>query len=37
MPKIAVENLSFYYGEKRALSDITMDVRERQITALIGP
>ncbi len=36
-PKIQVEHLSFFYGDKRALSDITMDIRERQITALIGP
>ncbi len=37
MVKIKVENLSFYYGDKRALSDISMITRDRQITALIGP
>ncbi|MCD6289600.1 MAG: phosphate ABC transporter ATP-binding protein [Anaerolineae bacterium] len=37
MPKIQVENLSFYYGDKLALSDISMDIEDRQITALIGP
>jgi phosphate transport system ATP-binding protein len=37
MTKIQVERLSFYYGRKQALSGISMEVRERQITALIGP
>ncbi|HIC94517.1 MAG TPA: phosphate ABC transporter ATP-binding protein [Anaerolineae bacterium] len=37
MDKIKVINLNFYYGQKRALRDITMGIKERQITALIGP
>ena len=37
MSKISVEHLSFYYGDFRALSDIALDIQERQITALIGP
>jgi len=37
MYKIEVEHLSFYYGDFRALSDVSIAVRERQITALIGP
>ena len=37
MDKIEVINLNFYYGEKRALYNITMGIKERQITALIGP
>jgi len=37
MKKISVEHLYFYYGDKMALSDISLDVNERQITALIGP
>jgi phosphate transport system ATP-binding protein len=37
MPKITVEDLSFYYGETQALSRISIDIPERQITALIGP
>ena len=37
MSKIKVENLTFYYGDTAALSDISIDVRDRQITALIGP
>jgi phosphate transport system ATP-binding protein len=35
--KIHVENLDFYYGQKRALSGVNLDVAERKITALIGP
>lgn len=35
--KIEVRNLSLYYGEFRALTDVSMDILERQITALIGP
>lgn len=35
--KIRVEHLNFYYGTKRALSDISIVIPDRQITALIGP
>jgi phosphate transport system ATP-binding protein len=37
MDKIRVENLNFYYGNKRALTDISLSIQEHQITALIGP
>jgi phosphate transport system ATP-binding protein len=37
MSKIAVGHLSFYYGSKRALNDVSLEIAERQITALIGP
>jgi phosphate transport system ATP-binding protein len=37
MTKINVERLSFFYGKKLALSDVSMVIRDRQITALIGP
>jgi phosphate transport system ATP-binding protein len=37
MDKISVEHLNFYYGDFLALSDIAMDIRDREITALIGP
>jgi phosphate transport system ATP-binding protein len=37
MEKIEVENLNFYYGEKKALSGITLSIKEKQITAIIGP
>ncbi|HEX8675179.1 MAG TPA: ATP-binding cassette domain-containing protein, partial [Longimicrobium sp.] len=36
---LAVEarDFSFWYGGNRALNDITLEVPERQVTALIGP
>lgn len=37
MNKIVAENLSFYYGTVRALSDITLNIEANRITALIGP
>ena len=37
MDKIGVQNLNVSYGQKLALSNVTLGVRERQITALIGP
>lgn len=37
MDKIRVERLSFYYGDKRALKDISITIKDREITALIGP
>jgi len=35
--KILVRDLNFYYGEAKALKNITMTLRERDVTALIGP
>ncbi|MGC1577138.1 MAG: phosphate ABC transporter ATP-binding protein PstB [Beijerinckiaceae bacterium] len=35
--KIKIENLSFFYGQNRALKDITLSLRENEITAFIGP
>jgi len=37
MDKIHIDDLRFYYGSKLALSDITMGIQARKITALIGP
>jgi phosphate transport system ATP-binding protein len=37
MSKISADKLSFYYGSKRALNEVTLEIPERQITALIGP
>jgi phosphate transport system ATP-binding protein len=37
MTKITVEHLDFYYGPQRALSAVSMQIVEREITALIGP
>jgi len=36
-PKIKVENLDFYYGQTQALFDVSIDIAEKQVTALIGP
>ena len=35
--KIKVNDLSLYYGEKKALNNITMDIPANKVTALIGP
>jgi phosphate transport system ATP-binding protein len=35
--KISVQNLDFYYGSYHALHQISVDIPEKQITALIGP
>lgn len=35
--KIEVKNLNFYYGQSKALKDITMSLPERSVTAFIGP
>jgi len=37
MGNITVEHLNFYYGSKQALSDVSIEIPEQQITALIGP
>ena len=34
---IDVQQLNFFYGAKQALYDIKIPLRERQVTALIGP
>jgi phosphate transport system ATP-binding protein len=35
--KLAIRNLSFWYGETQALFDISMDIEEKRVTAIIGP
>jgi len=35
--KAEVRNLDFYYGDFRALKDVTLNVADKQVTALIGP
>ena len=35
--EISVKNLNLHYGEFHALKNITMDIPEHEITALIGP
>lgn len=34
---IEVENFNFWYGEAQALKDISFEIPEKQVTALIGP
>jgi phosphate transport system ATP-binding protein len=36
-PKIQIQNVSFWYGAKQVLKDITMDIPPHQVTAFIGP
>jgi len=36
-PKMSTQDLDFYYGESKALSGISLDFHEHQVTALIGP
>lgn len=35
--KIDVRHTNFFYGPKQALYDVSLPLRERQVTALIGP
>jgi len=35
--KMKAEGLDFYYGSFQALKNISLDIKERQITSLIGP
>ena len=36
-PKLSVENLDVYYGDDHALQNVSIDIPERSVTALIGP
>jgi phosphate transport system ATP-binding protein len=35
--RMEVRNVNFYYGETMALKDVSLGIKDRQITALIGP
>ena len=35
--KVRISDLNVYYGETHAIKHITMDIPERQVTALMGP
>ena len=37
LPKLVARNVDFYYGPKKALHGVTLDVPANKITALIGP
>jgi phosphate transport system ATP-binding protein len=36
-PAFSVRQLDFYYGASKALSNITLDIEQKKVTALIGP
>ncbi|GAN80309.1 ABC transporter phosphate permease [Acidocella aminolytica 101 = DSM 11237] len=35
--RVSIRNLHFYYGETHALKDVSIDLPDRQTTAMIGP
>lgn len=37
MSKIIANNVNFYYGETKALNDISLSMKENSVTAFIGP
>ncbi|KGF72177.1 phosphate ABC transporter ATP-binding protein [Neosynechococcus sphagnicola sy1] len=37
VPAISVKNLTFYYGTFKAIENISIDIYEGQVTAMIGP
>ena len=37
VPKMSTREVNLWYGAKQALFDVSMDVAEREVTALIGP
>ena len=34
---LSIENLNVWYGDRQILHDVTLDIPDRQITAIIGP
>src|SRR5690242_2537068 len=36
-PKVRARGVSVFYGEKQALFDVSLDMPEKSVTALIGP
>ncbi|GAB4457714.1 MAG: phosphate ABC transporter ATP-binding protein PstB [Anaerolineales bacterium] len=36
-PVFSIQSLDFYYGPKKALSNISLDIEPHKVTALIGP
>ncbi|MEO3470669.1 phosphate ABC transporter ATP-binding protein PstB [Roseomonas sp. CAU 1739] len=36
-PRIAIQNLEFFYGDNRALKGIDFNIPDRQVTGMIGP
>lgn len=36
-PAFTVQEMDFYYGASKALSNITLEIQPQKVTALIGP
>ena len=36
-PKMAARNVNVYYGDKQAIMDVSLDIAENQVVAMIGP
>jgi phosphate transport system ATP-binding protein len=37
LPKVVIRDLDYFYGTNQALHGVSMDLAERQVTAIIGP
>jgi len=37
MPHISLRDLNIYYGRNNALRDVTVDIADARLTAIIGP
>jgi phosphate transport system ATP-binding protein len=35
--KVAIDNVNFWYGDNQVLQDITLDIPEKLVTAIMGP
>ena len=36
-PKLSIQNLNFFYGQFKALKDVSLVISEKKVTAFIGP
>ena len=36
-PKLSIQNLNFFYGQFKALKDVSLVIPEKKVTAFIGP
>ena len=36
-PKVEIKDVSFFYGDSKALKNISLPLMERKVTAFIGP
>jgi phosphate transport system ATP-binding protein len=37
VPKVSIKDLNFFYGDARALKNISLSLYENKVTAFIGP